>query len=108
MARDDPDGFRLLWVHAAHEPRFADYAAGFRERVVGIADEFIGPMLGDPAVRRWATITFVDHLYDAVLTWLDVGDAARDDEFVEVTSAGLRALVAASGGARPVGAMMRA
>ena len=27
VARDDPDGFRLLWVHAAHEPRFADYAA---------------------------------------------------------------------------------
>jgi len=97
VARDDPDGFRLLWVHAAHEPRFADYAAGFRDRVVGIADEFIGPLLGDASVRRWATITFVDHLYDAVLTWLDVGDPARDDEFVAVTSAGLRALVAAWG-----------
>ncbi len=97
VARDDPDGFRLLWVHAAHEPRFADYAAGFRDRVVGIADEFIGPLLGDASIRRWATITFVDHLYDAVLKWLDVGDPARDDEFVEVTSAGLRALVAAWG-----------
>jgi ribosome maturation factor RimP len=54
-------------------------------------------LLGDASIRRWATITFVDHLYDAVLKWLDVGDPARDDEFVEVTSAGLRALVAAWG-----------
>ncbi len=68
VAHDDPDGFRLLWVHAAHEPRFADYAAGFRDRVVGIADEFIGPLLGDVSIRRWATITFVDHLYDTMLT----------------------------------------
>ncbi len=31
-------------------------------------------------------IVIVDHLYDAVLTWLDVGDPKRDDEFVSVTS----------------------
>ena len=26
-AREDPDGFVLLWRHAAREPQFADYAA---------------------------------------------------------------------------------
>jgi hypothetical protein len=45
-------------------------------------------------------IVIVDHLYDAVLTWLDVGDPARDDEFVAVTSAGLRALINAWGAPR--------
>ncbi|HMK10177.1 MAG TPA: TetR/AcrR family transcriptional regulator, partial [Acidimicrobiales bacterium] len=34
VAREDPDAFRLLWVHAAHEPQFAAYAATFREAVV--------------------------------------------------------------------------
>ncbi len=100
VARDDPDAFRLLWVHAAHEPRFADYAADFRERAVAVADELVGKLIADGRLRRWAMITIVDHLYDAVLTWLDVGDPARDDEFVEVTSQGLRALVTAWGSHR--------
>ena len=34
VAREDPDGFRLLWRHAAREPQFADYARELRERSV--------------------------------------------------------------------------
>ena len=61
-----------------------------------------------PPVRRWATITFVDHLYDAVLTWLDVGDPARDDEFVAVDLGRAARPRHRVGRAGPVGAMMRA
>ena len=100
VAREDPDAFRLLWVHAAHEPQFAAYAADFREKAIAVADEVVGSLIADARVRRWAMITIVDHLYDAVLTWLDVGDQSRDDEFVAVTSSGLRALVRAWGGHR--------
>jgi len=100
VAREDPDAVRLLWVHAAHEPRFADYAADFREQAVAVADELVGKLIADGRLRRWAMITIVDHLYDAVLTWLDVGEPARDQEFVEVTSQGLRALVTAWGAHR--------
>jgi len=100
VAREDPDAFRLLWVHAAHEPQFAAYAADFREAVVDFADDLVGSRIADRRLRRWAMITLVDHLYDAVLTWLDVGDPARDDEFVAVTSAGLRALINAWGADR--------
>ncbi len=100
VAREDPDAFRLLWVHAAHESQFAGYAADFREAAVELADEIVGSRIADRRVRRWAMIVIVDHLYDAVLTWLDVGDPARDDEFVARTSSGLRALINAWGAPR--------
>ena len=74
VAREDPDAFRLLWAHAAHEPRFAAYVADFREAAVEFADELVGSRIADTRLRRWAMIVIVDHLYDAVLTWLDVGD----------------------------------
>ena len=47
VAREDPDAFRLLWVHAAHEPRFAAYAADFREAAVEFADELVGSRIAD-------------------------------------------------------------
>jgi len=100
VAREDPDAFRLLWAHAAHEPRFAAYVADFREAAVEFADELVGSRIADTRLRRWAMIVIVDHLYDAVLTWLDVGDPKRDDEFVSVTSSGLRALITAWGAQR--------
>ncbi len=87
-------------MHAAHEAQFAAYAAQFREAAVELADELVGSLIADRRLRRWAMIVIVDHLYDAVLTWLDVGDPARDDEFVAVTSAGLRALINAWGAPR--------
>jgi AcrR family transcriptional regulator len=100
VAREDPDAFRLLWAHAAHEPRFAAYVADFREAAVEFADELVGSLIADTRLRRWAMIVIVDHLYDAVLTWLDVGDPKRDNEFVAVTSSGLRALITAWGAQR--------
>ena len=87
-------------MHAAHEPQFADYAADFRAAAVEFADELVGSRIADRRLRRWAMIVIVDHLYDAVLTWLDVGDPARDEEFVAVTSSGLRALINAWGAQR--------
>ena len=37
VAREDPDGFVLLWRHAAREPQFADYAAAQRAQAVAVA-----------------------------------------------------------------------
>ena len=41
VAREDPDGFVLLWRHAAREPQFADYAHDQRELAVA-ATELVG------------------------------------------------------------------
>ena len=86
VAREDPDGFRLLWRHAAREPQFDDYAAAQRERVVGAARSLMGRQ------PRWAAEAVVSFLVEAVLSWLDEGTPDRDDDFIERVTRGLHAL----------------
>ncbi len=95
VARQHPDGFRLLWVHAAHEPAFASYAADWRILAVSYAADLLAPRLAEPGRLRWAAEVVVDHVYDAVLAWLDEGDPARDEVCVELVAHGLQALIAA-------------
>jgi AcrR family transcriptional regulator len=92
VAREQPDAFRLLWVHAAREPQFADYAEQWRQGAADAADSVLGAPLADPVFRRWAARVLLALLVDAVLAWLDEGDPARDDEFLARTSAGARAM----------------
>jgi AcrR family transcriptional regulator len=94
VARDDPDGFRLLWVHAAREPQFAEYASHYRAGAVGVADVLVGREIKDAAFRRWATTALVAMLVESVLAWLDEGDPEADDAFVALATKGLRAMVA--------------
>jgi len=94
VAREWPDGFRLLWRHAAREPQFADYALHLRDIAVGAAREVVAPRVA-PSVAEWAAQTLFDHLVDAVLDWLDHGDAAHDATFVALETAALQATVAA-------------
>jgi AcrR family transcriptional regulator len=95
VARENPDGFRLLWVHAVRERQFAEYANEHHERAVDAALALIGDSISDRTFKRWAARTAVAHLFDAVLEWLDVGSPSRDDEFVEVATRGVRALASA-------------
>jgi AcrR family transcriptional regulator len=97
VAREDPDGFVLLWRHAAREPQFADHAQQFREKVVEVAESMLSqrPIGGDRRRRRWAAETVVSWLVDSVIHWLEHGTAARDEELVELVSASLVAMVGA-------------
>src|SRR5438552_6333614 len=53
VAREDPDGFHLLWRHAAREPQFADYARELRERSVDASRALLaGPV--QPDLDEWA------------------------------------------------------
>ncbi len=81
VARDDPDGFRLLWRHAAREPDFADYAQDLRERAVDASRALLAGRV-EAGVHEWAAHTILGYLVEAVLNWLEYGDPARDDEFV--------------------------
>lgn len=101
VAREDPDAFRLLWVHAAREPAFADYAEQFRAGAVGFADAFMGGLVADRVLRPWATRMAVAYTVDAVLGWLDEGDPAHDGDFHRAASAGLGAMVSAIAGSEP-------
>ncbi len=94
VAREWPDGFRLLWRHAAREPQFSDYALHLRDVAVSAAREVVTPLVRTE-FAEWAAQTLFDHLVDAVLDWLDHGDGAHDDEFVALETAALQATVAA-------------
>ena len=92
VAREDPAAFTLLWRHAAREPQFADYANELRAISGDVVRQLVGLHSGDELLDRWKGDTLFGWLVEAVLTWLDDGDAARDDEFVTVTTDALRAV----------------
>lgn len=89
-ARHDPDGFRLLWRHAAREPLFSSYAAELREWAVGAVQNSMAERVPSDAVQ-WAAHAVVGYLVEAVLNWLEFGDPRRDALFVKATNAAMRA-----------------
>jgi AcrR family transcriptional regulator len=96
VAREDPDGFSLLFRHAVREPQFAEYAHSHRERALLASRTLLQPFLGhDRKLLAWGTETIVSYMVEAVLHWLEFGDPQRDDEMVELTTSGLHALVQA-------------
>lgn len=96
VAREDPDGFSLLFRHAVREPQFAEYAHSHRERALLASRALLQPVLGhDRKLLAWGTETVVSYMVEAVLHWVEFGDPDRDDEMVELTTSGLHALVQA-------------
>jgi AcrR family transcriptional regulator len=92
-ARRDPDGFTLLFRHAAREPEFAAYAqelADFSER--GSA-ELLRDIEPDPVLRRWAAHVTVHNTYQMIIAWLEHGDPARDTEILDRIRESNRAVV---------------
>ncbi len=94
VAREWPDGFRLLWRHTAREPQFAEYARSLRDIAVNASRRVVTPLVARE-LAEWAAQTLFDHVSDAVLDWLDHGDAAHDEQFVALETAATRATVAA-------------
>jgi len=90
VGRAHPDALRLLLVHAAREPEFADYAHDYRTRMINSVLQRRSHH--DPLFHRWAVEVAVSHVWEAVLTWLDLGDPARDGEFARRCFAGVNAL----------------
>ncbi|HEY7222642.1 MAG TPA: helix-turn-helix domain-containing protein [Micromonosporaceae bacterium] len=80
-ARADPDGFVLLFRHAAREPEFAQFAAQVHEAFVREAEHQLLLIEPDPVMRRWAAQTVVATTNVAIIAWLEYGDPERDNEF---------------------------
>jgi AcrR family transcriptional regulator len=95
VAREDPDGFVLLWRHAAREPQFAEYAHDQRELAVAAVRDLMALKSGDEMMDHWSAESAFGWLIETVLTWLEFGDASRDEEFVERSTNALRAMRAA-------------
>jgi AcrR family transcriptional regulator len=86
VAREYPDAFRLLLVHAAREPQFAAYFEESRANGIQLADTIIRDMVGDeltdPVMTAFATQAMVGYIFETMRVWLDLGDPTRDDDFV--------------------------
>ena len=93
-ACDDPDGFRLLFVHAQREPDFAAVAEE-RNRVAGeITENYLRDRLPDPAHRHWIAGLIPKLTIELILSWLDAGRPTGPDELVKTIRATSRALAA--------------
>jgi AcrR family transcriptional regulator len=94
VAREDPDGFTLLWRHAARERQFADHATRARTYAVALARSVLHGRVRDPVREQWAAELVVSYLVDAVLHWLEVGgDPAQDDAIVDTVTRAARAMI---------------
>jgi len=89
VAREDPSAFVLLWRHAPREPQFAAYSHELRTMAVGAVRDLMQIASDDPAFDAWSAEVVIGWLVESVLTWLDVGDPARDDEMVAWVTEGL-------------------
>ncbi|MFP3906999.1 MAG: TetR/AcrR family transcriptional regulator [Acidimicrobiales bacterium] len=94
VAREEPDGFVLLWRHAVREPRFADYALEFRGLTVQVTRDLISPRVQDPTLLEWAANALVSWNVESVLAWLEHGDRERDDEFLDLARTTVTSMLA--------------
>jgi AcrR family transcriptional regulator len=78
VARQDPDGYRLLFRHAAREPEFRAFVDAYRERSVALADFNLREIIPDADQRRWAAELLPQLAIQAILAWLDAGEPRPD------------------------------
>jgi AcrR family transcriptional regulator len=72
-AAADPDGFRLLFRHAAREPEFRDVIDNLRSASTEIAQRNLEERIPDGPWRQWAARMLPTVTLDAVIAWLDIG-----------------------------------
>lgn len=97
VARAEPAAFTLLWRHAAREPEFAEYAYELRSISVAVLRQFVGLDSGDAVLDVWLADALFSWLVETTLSWLELGDAGLDDQFVERVTEGLSRLRSAWG-----------
>src|SRR5437762_8759360 len=74
----DPDGFRLLFRHAAREPDFHEMTDQLTTAATDIARRHITALVPDPGWARWAGQLAPRLPIEAAVAWLDAGQPAPD------------------------------
>jgi AcrR family transcriptional regulator len=77
-AAEDPDGFRLLFHHAAREPEFRQQMDRFRKGMMATARRELARVIGDRAWAQWAAQLAPVVAIEAVMAWLDAGQPDPD------------------------------
>ena len=86
-AAADPDGFRLLFRHAAREPEFRDVVDGIRAAGTEIAHRHLDAAIPDAAWRDWAARLIPTVAQEAVIAWLDAGQPDPEQAGARVVAA---------------------
>jgi AcrR family transcriptional regulator len=77
-AAEDPDGFRLLFHHAAREPEFRQQMDRFQRGMVATARRELARVIGSRAWAQWAAQLAPVVAVEAVMAWLDAGQPNPD------------------------------
>jgi AcrR family transcriptional regulator len=77
-AAADPDGFRLLFRHAAREPEFRAEMDRFHDAMVRVARRELAAIVPDGPWAQWAARLAPRVAVEAVMAWLDAGQPDRD------------------------------
>jgi AcrR family transcriptional regulator len=77
-AADDPDGFRLLFHHAAREPAFRQQMDRFHKGMVATAHRQLARVISDRVWAQWAAQLAPVVAIEAVMAWLDAGQPDPD------------------------------
>jgi AcrR family transcriptional regulator len=72
-ASADPEGFRLLFRHAAREPEFRDLADRLSAVATDITRRHLASAVPDPRWAAWANQLLPTVVIEAVIAWLDAG-----------------------------------
>jgi AcrR family transcriptional regulator len=77
-AAEDPDGFRLLFHHAAREPEFRQRMDRFHRGMVATARRELARVIPDRVWAQWAAQLAPVVAVEAVMAWLDAGQPDPD------------------------------
>jgi AcrR family transcriptional regulator len=77
-AATDPDGFRLLFHHAAREPEFRRRMDRFQRGMVATARRELARVIPDRSWVQWAAQLAPVVAIEAVMAWLDAGQPDPD------------------------------
>jgi AcrR family transcriptional regulator len=77
-AAADPEGFRLLFRHAAREPEFRDVIDAIRYFSTEVAHRHLTERIPEGPWRDWAARLVPIVTVEAVIAWLDAGQPDPD------------------------------
>ncbi len=95
VASEDPDGFRLLFRHAAREPEFRAYAEEFWDRATTVAERYLRELLPDAGRLRWAARAVPVVTLETIIAWLDAGQPGSREAVAAAVNGAVDGLLAA-------------
>jgi len=91
-ASENPDGYRLLYRHARHEPEFADIVAEIDLSTTELTESRLRELIPDTRRRVWIAALIPTVLIESVLTWLDADQPVSPEGLAEAIDPVLRQL----------------